>query len=51
MKTVFAGTPEFAAVALDALIRAEDAPLAAGLSCTPANLEQIMVHLEREAEA
>ena len=36
---------------LDALIRAEDAPLAAGLSCTPANLEQIMVHLEREAEA
>ena len=40
-----------AAGELDALIRAEDAPLAAGLSCTPANLEQIMVHLEREAEA
>ena len=36
---------------VDALILAEDAPLAAGLSCTPANLEQIMVHLEREAEA
>jgi len=36
---------------LDALIRAEDAPLAAGLAVSPANLEQIMVHLEREAEA
>ena len=36
---------------LDALIRAEDAGLAAGLAVSPANLEQIMVHLEREAEA
>jgi len=35
---------------LDALIRAEDAGLAAGLAVSPANLEQIMVHLEREAE-
>ena len=35
---------------LDALIRAEDAPLAAGLAVSPANLEQIMVHLEQEAE-
>ena len=36
---------------LAALIRAEDAGLAAGLAISPANLEQIMVHLEREAEA
>ena len=36
---------------LEALIRAEDAGLAAGLAVSPANLEQIMVHLEREAEA
>ena len=36
---------------LDALIRTEDAGLAAGLAVSPANLEQIMVHLEREAEA
>ena len=36
---------------LDALIRAEDARLASGLAVSPANLEQIMVHLEREAEA
>ena len=36
---------------LDALIRADDAGLAAGLAVSPANLEQIMVHLEREAEA
>ena len=35
----------------NALIRAEDAGLAAGLAVSPANLEQIMVHLEREAEA
>ena len=36
---------------LDALIRTQDAPLAAGLTVCPANLERIMVHLEREAEA
>lgn len=35
---------------LDALIRRKDAALAAGFACAPANLEQIMVHLEREAE-
>ena len=33
------------------LLRKEDAALAAGFALTPANLEQIMVHLEREAEA
>ena len=36
---------------LEALLRKEDAALAAGFALTPANLEQIMVHLEREAEA
>ena len=36
---------------LDALIRKEDAPLASGFALSPANLESIMVHLEREAEA
>lgn len=36
---------------LEALLRKEDAALAAGFTLTPANLEQIMVHLEREAEA
>ena len=35
---------------LDALIRKEDAPLASGFALSPANLESIMVHLEREAE-
>ena len=35
---------------LDAIIRKEDAPLASGFALSPANLESIMVHLEREAE-
>ncbi len=34
---------------LEALMRRSDAPLAAGLRAEPADLEQIMVHLEREA--
>ena len=34
---------------LEALLRRADAPLAAGLRTEPADLEQIMVHLEREA--
>ena len=36
---------------LEALLRKEDAALAAGFALTPANLEQIMVHLDQEAEA
>ena len=35
---------------LEALLRKEDAALAGGFTLAPANLEQIMVHLEREAE-
>ena len=35
---------------LEALLRKEDAALDGGFTLAPANLEQIMVHLEREAE-
>ena len=36
--------------AFDGLLPAEKAPLAAGCTCTQPNLEQLMVHLEKEAE-
>ena len=38
-------------MALGMVVLAPGAALAAGFALMPANLEQIMVHLEREAEA